>query len=567
MTAETPTSYDAYPQLTDDQIQMLSACGQWWPTVEGELLYQAGRPSQEFFVVLSGTVAVVDDHGGHERTYQLHGPGSFLGELGLREGQAAFLSAVVRAPGEVLVVGSAELRDLLVREPALGDLILRAYFLRRTLLAGMATGFRIIGSAFSPDTRRLLEFAARNRLPHRWIDLEKDTEAEALLRRVGVTPEETPVVVWHDDRVLRNPTNAELARVIGLRSDTPTEAVCDLLVVGAGPAGLAAAVYGASEGLATVVLEAVATGGQAGTSSRIENYLGFPAGISGAELAERAAFQADRFGARITVPAEAARLEQRGGSHVVTLTDGATISAHTVVVATGARYRRLPAPGIERLEGAGVHYAATLWEARNCRMDPVAVVGGGNPAGQAALFLARQSPVVHLLVRGGDLTHSMSRYLIDRIERHPRIDVLVNTEVRHVSGSDRVESVLVQDNRTGERQVLAASALFVFIGAHPATSWLDAAVDLDQQGFIRTGQDVVDVPANLWRHLARAPLDLETGLPGLFAVGDVRSGSVKRVASAVGEGAMAVRLVHEHLRGVGSPGIRRHATRVAMTRG
>ncbi|MDI5962125.1 FAD-dependent oxidoreductase [Streptantibioticus silvisoli] len=558
MSTPTPTVdvHSAYPSLTDDQIAILSSCGRVQPVRAGQRLFREGEPSEEFFVVLSGTVAVVEDLGDQERVVQLHGPHSFLGELGVLEGQTSFLSAVVNTPGEVLVVGSAALRDLLSREPALGDVILRAYLLRRTMLAGAGTGFRIIGSAFSPDTRRLLEFAARNRLPHRWADLERDTEAEALLTRLGVAPQETPVVVWHGHRVLRNPSNVELARVIGLRTEIAPKDVCDLVVVGAGPGGLAAAVYGASEGLSTVVLDAVATGGQAGTSSRIENYLGFPAGISGGELADRAVVQADRFGARIDVPTEAAGLEQRDGNSVVRLADGGTVTATNVVVATGARYRRLTAPGVERFEGLGVHYAATLWEARTCRLDPVAVVGGGNSAGQAALFLARESPAVHLLVRGGDLEHSMSRYLIDRIERHPRIQVRLHTEVREVAGEDQVESLVVADNRTREQQVLTARALFVFIGARPATSWLADAVTLDRRGFIPTGQDVAEVTADLWDPLARAPLALETGLPGVFAVGDVRSGSVKRVASAVGEGAMAVRLAYEHLAEAGPPVVR-----------
>ncbi len=560
MPTPTPTPaadvHGACPRLTDDQIALLRPCGRTRQVHEGEQLYQAGERSEEFFVVLSGTVAVVQGHDDQERVIQVHGPHSFLGELGLLEGRSAFVSAVVNSPGEVLTVGPEPLRDLLSREPALADVILRAYLLRRTMLTGAGAGFRIIGSAFSPGTRRLLEFAARNRLPHRWADLEKDPEAEALLTRLGVAPQETPVVVWHDHRVLRDPSNAELARVIGLRTETVATAVCDLMVVGAGPGGLAAAVYGASEGLSTVVVDAVATGGQAGTSSRIENYLGFPAGISGMEFAERAVVQANRFGARISIPAAAAGLAQRDGNNVVRFADGGTVTATNVVVATGARYRRLAAPGVDRFEGLGVHYAATVWEARTCRLDTVAVVGGGNSAGQASLFLAQESPEVHLLVRGGDLEHGMSRYLIDRIERHPRIQVRPHTEVREVTGDDRVESVVVEDNRTREQQVLPVRALFVFIGARPATSWLAGAVTLDRRGFVPTGQEIGDGPEDLWKPLARAPLALETTLPGVFAVGDVRSGSVKRVASAVGEGAMAVRLAHEHLGEAGPPGIR-----------
>lgn len=341
----TPTAdvHGAYPRLTDDQITILRPCGQVRQVREGERLIRAGEPSEEFFVVLSGTVAAVEGPDDQQHVIRLHGPHSFLGELGMLEGQTAFLSAVVKTPGEVLTLGSAALRDLLSREPALGDVILRAYLLRRTMLAGTGTGFRIIGSAFSPDTRRLLEFAARNRLPHRWVDLEKDTEAEALLMRLGIAPEETPIVFWHDYQVLRNPSNVELAQVIGLRTGTVARAVCDLIVVGAGPGGLAAAVYGASEGLSTVVLEAVATGGQAGTSSRIENYLGFPAGISGMELAERAVVQANRFGARIAVPAEAAGLEQRDGANVVRLTEGGTVAMRQ----RGGGHRR-PLPPTDR---------------------------------------------------------------------------------------------------------------------------------------------------------------------------------------------------------------------------
>ncbi len=550
---ETPDPGGAYPRLTDDQIAVLAECAERRQVGPGDLLYREGEPSSELFVVLSGKVAIVEGYPDAERVLQVHGPRRFLGELGLLEGQAAFVTAVVVEPGEVLAVETSELRGLLAGEPVLGDLILRAYLLRRTLLVGQGAGFRIVGSGYSPDTRRLLEFAARNRLPHRWLDLEKDPQAEALLRQLGIAPSETPVVIWRGDLVLRNPGNAELARIVGLRAPASGPVASDLLVIGAGPAGLAASVYGASEGVSVVVVDAVATGGQASTSSRIENYLGFPAGISGAELAERAVVQATRFGARICVPAEAVHLGRQDGDYVVRLDDDSA-TAHTVVLATGARYRRLNVPGVEELEGLGVHYAATVWEARRCRADPVAVVGGGNSAGQAALFLAEQAPRVHLLVRGQDLGAHMSRYLVDRIERHPRIDVRLHTEVREVRGTDAVDSLVVEDNRTGERQTLPVRALFIFIGAVPCTSWLTGAVALDGHGFVLTGGDAAaTAQAEEWRHLNRSPMTLETSMPGVFAVGDVRSGSVKRVASAVGEGAMAVRLVHERLREVGAP--------------
>ncbi|MFC4607576.1 FAD-dependent oxidoreductase [Streptomyces maoxianensis] len=547
-TPETPDRHGAYPRLTPEQIDLLAQHGERRRTREGEVLFREGEPFDEFLVILSGMVEVVHDYGGpEERTVAVHGPGRFLGELGLLEGQAAFNAAVVREPGEILAVPVERQRALVAGDPVLGDLVLRAYLGRRSLLIGLGAGFRILGSCYSPDTLRLREFAARNRLPHRWIDLERDKEAEALLRRFGISPEETPVVIWKGRQVLRNPSNAELARLIGLPAPTPDVTECDLLVIGAGPAGLASAVYGASDGLVTVIIDAMATGGQAGTSSRIENYLGFPSGISGAELIERSVLQARKFGARITVPAEATSLEPRDGHYMVTFADGTQTEAGTVVLASGVLYRRLEVPGIDRLEGTSVYYAATLHEASLCRMDPVAVVGAGNSAGQGALFLAGYSPKVYLLVRSGDLGKDMSRYLVDQVERHPKIEVLTNTEVRQVLGVGVLTSVVVENNVTGDRREVEARALFVFIGARPHTEWLKDVIALDPRGFVLTGTDAqAAADMDLWAPLGRGPLMLETTLPGVFAAGDVRSGSVKRVASAAGEGAIAVRLVHEH---------------------
>ncbi|MFE9768208.1 FAD-dependent oxidoreductase [Streptomyces sp. NPDC005808] len=546
---ETPDRYGAYPRLTPEQIGVLARNGEQRPTREGEVLFREGEPFEEFLVVLSGIVEVVHDHGGpEESSVAVHGPGRFLGELGLLEGQAAFNTAIVREAGEVLAVPVERQRALVAQDPVLGDLVLRAYLGRRSLLIGLGAGFRILGSCYSPDTLRLREFAARNRLPHRWVDLERDREAEALLRRFGLRPEETPVVIWKGQHVLRNPSNADLARLIGLPAPTPGLTSCDLLVIGAGPAGLAAAVYGASDGLSTVTVDAMAAGGQAGTSSRIENYLGFPSGLSGAELVERSVLQAHKFGARITVPAEATALTSRDGHYAVTFADGTEMEAEAVVLASGALYRRLDVPGIDRLEGTSVYYAATLHEANLCRMDPVAVVGGGNSAGQGALFLAGHSPQVYLIVRAGDLGKDMSRYLVDQIERHPRVEVLLDTEVRQVEGEGVVLSALVvRNNITGDSRRVEARALFVFIGARPHSEWLGNAVALDARGFVLTGGDArTAADGERWASLGRGPLLLETTLPGVFAVGDVRSGSVKRVASAVGEGAIAVRLVHEH---------------------
>jgi thioredoxin reductase (NADPH) len=549
---ETPDSAGAFPRLSDEQIGALAEHGERRATRVGDVLFREGDESYDFFVVLSGKVAIVEGFGTDERLIGVHGERRFLGELSLLTGQAAFFTAVVREAGEVLVVSVERLRKLVGHDPALGDLILRAYLARRELLIGLGTGFRIIGSRFSPDSRRLREFAARNRLPHRWIDLEQDQDAEELLRALRVSPEETPVVIWRGKHVLRNPSNAELARAVGLRASASPATVCDLVVVGAGPAGLAASVYGASEGLGTVALDAMATGGQAGTSPRIENYLGFPSGISGAELAERATLQAKKFGARVSVPAEATGLEDRGEHHVVTLEDGKTVEGRTVVIATGARYCKLPVPHIEKFEGAGVYYAATQVEAELCRDDPVVVVGGGNSAGQATLFLARHASNVHLLIRNDDLGKSMSRYLADRIEHSSGVDVIRNTEVRELVGDESLEAVVVENNRTGERRAIPTRALFVFIGAEPYTRWVGEHVALDERGFILTGQDAAGAAGNgEWERLGRAPLVLETSCPGIFAVGDVRARSIKRVASAVGEGSMAVRLVYEHLERIG----------------
>nr|WP_254431593.1 FAD-dependent oxidoreductase [Gordonia rubripertincta] len=549
---ETPDEAGAYPRLTDGQVATLEVGGTRRSVHTGEVLITEGAPSRDFFVILSGRVAVIDegDNDGERRVLRVHGPGRFLGELGLLEGQMAFFTAEVIEDGEVIVVPAARVRELVAHDQILSDLILRAYLLRRHLLIGLESGFRIIGSCYSPDTLRLREFAMRNRLPHRWIDLEQDQRAEQLLRSLDVAPEDTPVVIWHGERVLRNPTNTELARIVGLAVPDASQDVFDLVVVGAGPAGLAASVYGASDGLSTVTLESMAAGGQASTSSRIENYLGFPAGVSGSELAERAVIQAGKFGARVLVSAEVTGFESEGGNHVLRLADGGAVRGRAVVLATGARYRKLTIPGIEALEGTSVYYAATHQEARRCATDPVGIVGGGNSAGQATVFLAEQVSHVHLVIRGDDLGKSMSRYLVDQIEQHPRVTVHRSTEVREVRGDKYLEELVVQDNRTGAQDTIQARALFVFIGATPQTAWLADAIALDDHGFVLTGKDAVHIHRDGHRSTSAEPSrTLETSRPGLFAAGDVRRSSVKRVASAVGEGAMAVRQIHEYFAG------------------
>jgi thioredoxin reductase (NADPH) len=544
--AETPDVDGAYPRLSDDQIATLEAGGARRTVDRGETLVREGERADYFFVMLSGKVAVsTTDDTGNRHVIRVHGPGRFLGELGDLEGQAAFYTAEVVEPGEVLVVPTERVRDLVAHDPALSDLILRAYLCRRSLLIQEGYGFRIIGSCYSPDTVRLREFAARNRLPHRWFDLERDPQAERLLRRFGVTAQDTPVVIW-GGAVLRNPTNAELARRVGLPVADTAPDESDVVVVGAGPAGLGAAVYAASDGLTTAAMERIATGGQAGTSSRIENYLGFPGGISGGDLAERAALQAAKFGARILVSAEIIRLESGDGQHRVTLADGGSVVARAVVLAMGARYRRLPVPGLDSFEGDGVYYAATVQEALLCGTGPVVIVGGGNSAGQAAVFLAGRVSRVYVVIRGEDLSKTMSRYLIDQIDRHPRVTVQSCTEIREVHGDDKLSSVVTEDKRTGERHSIQTRALFVFIGADPHTSWLAGAIRLDDHGFVPTGPAAIysDTECSQIR-TSRQPMMLETSQPGVFAVGDVRSGSVKRVSSAVGEGSMAIRQIHE----------------------
>jgi thioredoxin reductase (NADPH) len=545
---ETPDLSGAFPRLEGARVAMLEARGERRPVQRGEVLIAEGDPEDTFFVVLSGRVAVVEACGTpDQRVVRVHGPGRFLGELGMLAGQPAFFTSVVVDPGEVLAVPADRLPEFAGSDPALADQVLRALLVRRWLALGEGIGFRIIGSRYSAATRKLREFAARNRLPHRFVDVETDPTAERLLQGLGLGPDHTPVVLYRN-RLLRNPSTAELAVEFGLRDVGPKEQVCDLAVVGSGPAGLAAAVYGASEGLDTEVLDAEAAGGQAGRTSSIENYLGFPSGISGGELAERAVLQAEKFGARRSVPAEVVALEQRDGNFVLRLADGAELAARTVIVASGVRVRRLPVPGLQQFEDTCVFYAATAVEASQCVGDPVVVVGGGNSAGQAAVFLADHAAEVRMSVMESSLGANMSRYLADRITHDPRIEVHLHTVVEELKGErTRLEAVVVKDTETGEHRRLPARDLMVFIGGVPSTSWLPESVTLDDSGYVVTGPSARRATAYPGEVPQHPPLLLETSLPGLFAAGDVRSGSVKRVASAVGEGAMAVRLVHEHL--------------------
>jgi thioredoxin reductase (NADPH) len=535
----------AFPRLDEDQRARFRALGRVRKVEPGDVLFAEGEEGESFFIVESGAVAIVEGYGRENRVIAIHGEHRFLGELGLLVGQRLYLSGVVRDRGEVIEVPIEKLREFVDQDKALSDLILGAFMARRQLLIGIGTGIRVIGSRFSLDTRRLREYLARNRMPYHWIDLEEDESAEALLREFHTEPEETPVVMLGPGKILHNPTNAKLGRALGLGSRGSAPAMCDLVVVGAGPAGISAALYGASEGLDTQGVEAVATGGQAGTSARIENYLGFPAGVSGSELTQRASVQAIKFGVRLTMPAEAVELRSEPGRHEVRLSNGEVATGRTLVIATGAQYRRLDVPRLAELEMGGVYYAATEAEAQLCTGDPVVVVGGGNSAGQAAVFLGRRSPGTRLLIRGDDLGKSMSRYLVDQVERSENVSVCLNTEVVELGGERELESVTVLNNRTGERTTVPAKALFVFIGASPHTDWLDGQLATDDHGFLLTGRDVQG--DDLSEYDGDSPLFLETSRPGIFAIGDVHSGSIKRVASAVGEGSMSVRLVHQRL--------------------
>ncbi|MCW2998288.1 MAG: cyclic nucleotide-binding protein [Solirubrobacterales bacterium] len=529
MPDETPDLHGAFPRLSEAHLTQLEAQGERRRVAQGDVLFREGDTGYDFYVVLDGLIAIIASHGHEdERAFAVHGPGRFLGELGLLSGQAAFFTAVAATDAQVLAVPVQRIRDLVARDEGLGDLLLRAYLMRRDMLIEFGAGFRIVGASRSADVRRLREFAARNRLPHTWIPHERTD----------------PIVLW-GEKVLHNPSNGELAAAIGLRDRTCAVPDGDLIIVGAGPAGLAASVYGSSEGLNTLCVDAIATGGQAATSSRIENYLGFPSGLSGGELAERARIQAEKFGARIMVPAEVTALERRDERYVVTLDDGAELSAPTVVIASGVRYRRLDVPKLMQFESTCVYYAATRMEAQLCVSEPVAVVGGGNSAGQAAVFLSQRASTVHLIVRD-ELGRDMSQYLVDRLRDTPSVEIHEHTEIMELEGDELLEAVIVADTLTGERRRLAVRHLFIFIGAEPHTDWLGDLVALDDEGYVLTGRDV---GATRDGH---DPLMLETSLPGVFAAGDVRHRAIKRVASAVGEGSMAVRMVHEHLTATGS---------------
>ncbi len=528
-----------FPVLPAEMITRIAPFGKEEAVGDGEYLFRRGDRTSEFFVILDGGVNVFDhDDCGTVRLVVSHRAGQFTGEVTMFNDAKALVSARAAGDTRVLRVARADFRRLITAEPDIGEIILRAFILRRVALLSQGQGgVTLVGPGHSAQMVRLNGFLTRNAYPHRTIDTETDDEAARFLAHFGVGADELPVVIC-DGRVLRNPSNHALADCIGIAIHIDPDHIHDVAVVGAGPAGLAAAVYAASEGLETVVIEGIAPGGQAGTSSKIENYLGFPTGISGQALAGRAQVQAQKFGARLAVSREVTGLECTGESepYRLTLADGATVRARVVVVATGARYRKLELPDYARFEGAGIHYAATAMEAGLCADQPVVVVGGGNSAGQAAMFLSRAASHVHMLVRARGLAETMSSYLIDRIVASDRITLHTHCAITELHGDQSLDMVTWCDSRTGEARAQPVGALFVMIGAVPSTDWLGDCLDLDDAGFVCTGD-------------GGSPY--ATTRPGIFAVGDVRSGSVKRVASGVGEGSVVVQAIHRHLESVG----------------
>jgi len=538
----------AFPILDEDQIAKLGQCTEASTKSyrDGQTLFAVGDRNFKFHVVKSGEVEIVDYSGDMPKTVTVHRTGGFTGDISHLTGNPAVVSAVARGDCEVYEISGDALRRVLNQCPAVSDIILQAFIARRQLLheSPNFTGLRVIGSRYSTDTFRVRDFLAKNRVLFTWVDVETDPQVDLLLKQFGVTEADTPVVACSHMLLLRNPSNRQLADGIGIRQPLE-QVVYDLVVVGAGPAGLAAAVYGASEGLRTVVLDRTGPGGQAGSSMRIENYLGFPTGLTGSDLANRAILQANKFGARLSVPTPVTRLGFDKAYSILHLDDGETVTAKCLLIATGADYRRLGVEGCEQFEGAGVYYAVTLSEAQMCRGAQVVVVGGGNSAGQGAVFLAQHARHVLLVIRGDDLHKTMSSYLVRRIEQTANIEVLYNTTVRCMNGDGRLSSVEVVNNKTGEKGTVETPAVFSFIGAVPRTDWLPPEIERDANGFVLTGTALAQ--SHHWT-APRQPFLLETSRRGVFAAGDVRSGSVKRVASAVGEGAMAVQFVHEYLK-------------------
>jgi thioredoxin reductase (NADPH) len=538
-----------FPTLTAAQIKRIAAQGHVRRMQSGEVLIEAGKQLVPFFVITAGQVEVVLPSGTTETLIAVHGPGQFTGEVNMLSGRPALVRTRAIEPGEVIEMDREHLLALVQTDSEISEIIMRAFIVRRVELIAHGLGdVVLVGSNHCSGTLRVKEFLTRNGHPYSYIDLDRDADVQILLDRFHVTAADVPVVICRGDVVLRNPTNRQIADCLGFNEAVDQTQIRDVVIVGAGPAGLAAAVYAASEGLDVLVLETNSPGGQAGSSSKIENYLGFPTGISGQALAGRAYTQARKFGAQVIIAKGAKQLACNRKPYAIEIDDSQRVRARTVIIATGAAYRKPSIENLLQFEGAGVYYGATFMEAQLCRGEEVVVVGGGNSAGQAAVFLAQTARRVHILVRSSGLAESMSRYLIRRIEQNPAIVLRTNTEIVALEGSDHLERVSWRDAQTGDIESHDIRHIFLMTGAVPSTQWLDGCVALDTKGFIKTGPDLSqeDLAAAQWP-LSRVPHLLETSLPGVFAVGDVRGGNIKRVASAVGEGSIAISFVHRAL--------------------
>jgi thioredoxin reductase (NADPH) len=538
-----------FPTLAPEQIAHLATHGVVRPIERGQVLIEAGDSIVPFFVVTSGKIQIIRPSDRGDTLIAVHGPGKFTGEANMIIGRRSLLRAQVTESGEVIELTREQLLGVVQNDAAISEILMRAFIYRRLQLASQGMGdVALIGSVYSAETLRIKEFLTRNGHPFTYIDLDRDAEVQELLDHFHVAATDIPVLICRNDVAFRNPTNQQIADCLGFNDAIDQAHVRDVVIVGAGPAGLAAAVYAASEGLDALVVESNSPGGQAGSSSKIENYLGFPTGISGQELAGRAYAQAQKFGAEILIARGAASLACNRKPYELRIDEGPPVPARTVVIATGAQYRRPALDNLSHFEGAGVYYSATQMEAQLCGKDEIIIVGGGNSAGQAAVFLSETAKRVHILVRSSGLASSMSRYLIRRIEESPTIELRTCTEIVALEGDSHLERVRWRDNQTGEITTHEIRHVFLMTGAVPNTAWLAGCVALDAQGFIKTGMDLTqnDLAAARWP-LARAPYLFEASLPGVFAVGDVRADNVKRVASAVGEGSIAVSFVHRAL--------------------